>query len=91
MPILPPYSSRGSPPATWNRFGRLRWVFKAWCPVPSVQEQKSMARLEEEEHQQKQRLAQPKLIGEQVLEIALATEARGERCHVFSIPELPDL
>ena len=46
-------------------------------PVPSVQEQKSMARLEEEEHQQKQRWAQPKLIGEQVLEIALATEARG--------------
>ena len=33
--------------------------------------------LEEEEHQQKQRWPQPKLIGEQVLEIALAIEARG--------------
>ena len=46
-------------------------------PIPSVQEQKSMARLEEEEHQQMQRWAQPKLVGEQVLELALAAKARG--------------
>ncbi|KAG2627728.1 hypothetical protein PVAP13_3KG262210 [Panicum virgatum] len=44
----------------------MLWVFKAWCPVPSVQEQKSMVRLEEEEHQQMQRWAQPKLVGQQL-------------------------
>ena len=66
-------------------------MFKAWCPVPSVQEQKSMARLEEDEHQQKQRWAQPKLIGEQVLEIALATEARGVMFSVSPSSQTYDL
>ena len=60
-------------------------------PVPSVQEQKSMARLEEEEHQQKQRWAQPKLIGEQELEIALATEARGVMFSVSPSSQTYDL